>query len=274
MQSIEIRMVTEPQELQTVVELQKVYWGDEGEALVPMHMLLSLLRYGGHIHGAFDGQRMVGALIGFLGVDEHYPDMNFPQRLLVMSKRMIVLPEYRGKKIGEQLKLAQADYARSHGIQLVTWTYDPLLARNAYLNLHKLGAVGQYYKADYFGPMTTDSTLSGDRLIANWWLHIDATPTHRDVPQANQTKRDGPFLVPEDFTVLDVDAVHFEIPVDFEAIREADPDLAAAWRAHVRDAFTAYFARGFVASDFWREADERVAYLFTRNSARYAFQAT
>ena len=144
MTEIDIRTLHTAEEMSLAVELQRVYWGDNMADLVPDHMLLSISRYGGHIHAAYDGDKMVGLLIGFLGADIEANDKaDAPSQLYVMSKRMVVLPEYRGQKIGEHLKQAQRQFAQQHNIQLVLWTFDPLLSRNAYLNLHKLGATGQ-----------------------------------------------------------------------------------------------------------------------------------
>src|SRR5215510_15581453 len=130
--TISIRSLSTMEELETAVELQKIYWGEDMGDLVPHHMLLSFSRYGGHVHGAYDEGRLVGVLMGFLGAEISTDGAeDAPSRMYVMSKRMVVLPEYRGKKIGEDLKLAQRDFAIRHNIQLVTWTFDPLLSRNA-----------------------------------------------------------------------------------------------------------------------------------------------
>src|SRR5690606_24744048 len=102
MTEITIRTLHSADEMSAAVDLQRVYWGNNMEDLVPEHMLLSIARYGGHIHAAYDGNRMVGLLMGFLGADID-PDeaSDAPSQLYVMSKRMVVLPEYRGQKIGE-----------------------------------------------------------------------------------------------------------------------------------------------------------------------------
>jgi chorismate synthase len=277
MTEIIIRTLHTLDEMEAAVELQKVYWGDDMGDLVPGHMLTSIANYGGHIHGAFDGDKIVGMLVGFLGADIKPDDsQNAPSRMLVMSKRMVVLPEYRSHKIGENLKLAQADFARQHGIQLVTWTFDPLLSRNAYLNLHKLGAVGQKYLEDYFGGKSDNPVLRADRLVVNWWVnhaHVQnrSQLEWSDVPIANEVNfsSDG-LIIPQDFQLPDSPIVHLEIPSDFQPMETIDAALAASWRDHVRQGFKRLLAAGYLATDFMR-VENRVFYVFTRDDKTFAF---
>ncbi|MCS6835088.1 MAG: hypothetical protein NZ750_03610 [Anaerolineae bacterium] len=271
------RTLRSPAEMEQVVELQKGYWGDDGLALVPSHMLLSIANYGGQVVGAYDGDELVGVLIGFLGADIDADDaQSAAARLLVMSKRMIVLPQYRSQKIGEHLKWLQRDYALRHGVQLITWTFDPLLARNAYLNLHKLGAVGQRYQIDYFGASASHPTLSADRLVANWWVrHPHAQPNApRPLPDNaqsfNRVRPFGDFSAPSELEGLQrpCSAWLVEIPADFPALQSVDPMLAADWRAHIRQAFTALLEAGYLASDFLRR-DNRTFYVFTPDDGTF-----
>jgi chorismate synthase len=277
MTEIKIRTLHTPDEMEAAVELQKVYWGDDMGDLVPGHMLTSIANYGGHIHGAYDGDKMVGMLVGFLGADIKPDDnQNAPSRMLVMSKRMVVLPEYRSHKIGENLKLAQADFARQHGIQLVTWTFDPLLSRNAYLNLHKLGAVGQKYLEDYFGGKSGNPVLRADRLVANWWVnhpHVQnrSSDDLNAAPVANTVtfSPDG-VPMPQEFSLPDSAIIRLEIPSDFQPIESSDAALAAHWRDHVRYSFKQLLEAGYLATDFMRVGN-RVFYVFTRDDKTFAF---
>jgi chorismate synthase len=264
--SISIYSLATTEELETAVELQKVYWGDDMGDLVPHHMLLSFSRYGGHVHGAYDEGRLVGVLMGFLGAEINTDgNEDAPSRLYVMSKRMVVLPEYRGKKIGEDLKLAQRDFAIRHNIQLVTWTFDPLLSRNAYLNLHKLGAVGQHYRENYFGASASNPVLSADRLEVNWWVKHPHT-TYRtqqnaeNAPLANNAK--------QDFHLPNAPVIRLEIPSEFQSLEPAE---APAWREFIRPAFISLLEAGYIATDFIR-VENRVFYVFTRDDGSYTFK--
>lgn len=297
---ITIRTLHTPEEMDAAVDLQKVYWGDDMGSLVPSHMLLSIAKYGGHIHGAYDDLQMVGMLHGFLGARiQPDDDLSAPKRLLVMSKRMVVLPEYRGHKIGERLKLAQRDFAIRHGIELVTWTFDPLLARNAYLNLHKLGAVGQQYEEDYFGSNATNPALSADRLVVNWWVqhpHVQARQEKAINPVAESLLRGAVQCINETVTnagglpvPLDTlqtpsnPVVLLEIPIEFVPVERLDAGLGRLWRDHVRAAFHLLLNAGYIAVDVIRSkqlpaqasplADDldRVFYVFKRDDGTFDF---
>lgn len=265
-------------EMRAAVDLQKVYWGDNMADLVPQHMLLSIARYGGHLHAAYDGDNMVGLLIGFSGADIH-PDDNVdaPSRMFVMSKRMVVLPGYRGQKIGETLKQCQREFAQRHHIQRVVWTFDPLLSRNAYLNIHKLGAVGQKYEENYFGEDPLNPVLSADRLQVNWWVNhpsLDNRPRldYSDAALVNTVRfTDDGLLYPHDVDFPDGNVLRLEIPMEFVPLDRIDPDTGKRWRDVVRYAFTELLARGYLATDFAR-IDNRVFYIFTRDDGTYTFQ--
>ncbi|MDQ7034513.1 MAG: GNAT family N-acetyltransferase [Anaerolineae bacterium] len=274
---ITIRRLYTPEEMAAAVDLQKVYWGENMGDLVPSHMLTSITNYGGHLHGAFVGDKMVGMLLGFLGADIKCENhQNAPERMLIMSKRMVVLPQYRGHKIGENLKLAQAKYARQHGIQLVTWTFDPLLSRNAYLNLHKLGAVGQKYFEDYFGMASADSVLGADRLVMNWWVRHPHVKNHPELdlsntPVANVVSLSpNGLLVPQEFRLPKHAIIRLEIPIEFQPIINIDSDLAQRWRDHVRLSFQHLLEARFIATDFTR-LENRVFYVFTHDDGTFDF---
>ncbi|XWX05246.1 GNAT family N-acetyltransferase [Aggregatilineales bacterium SYSU G02658] len=270
---VEIRALRTPDELQQAVELQKIYWGSDMSDIVPLHMLLSMANYGGHVFGAFVDGKLVGLLMGFLGA-KITPADRTPARdaLLVMSKRMVVLPEYRNYKIGEHLKQAQRQFALDHGVPLVTWTFDPLIARNAYLNLHKLGAVGQAYQMDFFGVDAANPTLSGDRLVANWWVahpHVAdrSAREHADGVCVGAVEAGQPRFLG---VSLGAPALLLEIPPDVQALEKSDAPLAGAWRAYAREAFPALFAAGYLATDVIRRG-EQTFYVFTPDDGTFTF---
>lgn len=278
MTEIQIRTLHSAEEMSAAVDLQRVYWGDNMADLVPDHMLLSISRYGGHIHAAYDGDKMVGLLMGFLGADiDPRDEADAPSQLYVMSKRMVVLPEYRGQKIGEHLKQAQRQFAKQHNIQLVLWTFDPLLSRNAYLNLGKLGAIGQKYEKDYFGTSANNPVLSADRLQVNWWVnHLSLNkPTSinfANTPIVNSVSlSEEGLLIPNDFNLPDSEIVRLEIPMEFVPLERLNPDLGQKWRDFIRYAFPELLSAGYLATDFTR-IENRVFYIFTQDDGTYTFQ--
>lgn len=268
MAEIEIRRLLSAAEHDQAVALQQSYWGEDADNLVPRHMLHSIARYGGHVLGAFDEARLIGLVIGFIGADV---DVDAPNarpamaNLLIMSKRMVVLPAYRGQNIGFRLKMAQRDLAVRQAIRLVTWTVDPLLAPNAHLNIRKLGGVIQRYEINYFGLEAADS-LRSDRLVVEWWVTQRRVKERAkgggsaltlqqyfdvNAPIVNRADCSREWLRPRRMT--DVPGSTFalvEIPGDFRELEAADRGLADEWRYHIRDVFRQILAAGYIVTDF------------------------
>ncbi|MBK8026344.1 MAG: hypothetical protein IPK19_34385 [Chloroflexi bacterium] len=289
---IQIRPLRTMEDMAPAVDLQHSYWGDEAEAVVPAHMLFSLASFGGHVLAAYDGDKMVGVLIGFLGTNMDDPDRPAMANLQVVSKRMVILDSYRGHGIGYKLKLAQREIAIKQGVRLVVWTFDPLLAQNAHLNLRKLGAVCTSFKPDYYGTRAESGLArlgDSDRLFVEWWV------THRRIEERLFGKRadltlaqylqadtiivnpaqitsDG-MLIPSDTGTLPATSMALvEIPLNYSSFETANSRLAKAWREHIRRWFDLLFQRHFVVTDFLRaqhEGRERGFYLLSYSGAQF-----
>jgi chorismate synthase len=288
MSDIVIRRLRTGLELELAVELQKVYWED-GDALVPAHMLQTLTKSGGHVLGAYDGDKLVGFVMGFIGTDIDYEDPDARPamaNLLILSKRMVVLSEYRGQNLGYLLKMAQREVAMKQGIRLITWSFDPLLAANAHLNIRKLGGVIQQYKMKYYEPTSHDS-LRGDRVLVDWWV------THQRVkerakgttnnltlkqyfdvntPIVNRADISGELIRPR--AITDVPHSTFamiEIPLNFREIIAKDSDLTQAWCDHIQEVFLKMMSAGYIVTDFVRgefEGKDRTFYLLSHDSGQ------
>lgn len=290
MATIEIRPLYNLTEMKAAVELQKIYWGEDLESVIPAHMLFSLATNGGHVLAAFDGERMVGVLIGFLGTNMEEQDRPAMANLHFVSKRMVILPEYRGQGIGYKLKLAQRSLAMRQGVRLVVWTFDPLLAANAHLNVRKLGGISYRYLENYYGT-SDDGGLaklgSSDRLQVEWWVtnrrvEERITGTRGDLSLKQYLDAYTPIVNPAEFNDdLPRPAATFsrpsgalvlvEIPAQYELMMERDPQLAQTWRSHTRDVFKMLFSMGFVVTDFMRETFEgrdRAFYLLSQTNTR------
>jgi predicted GNAT superfamily acetyltransferase len=273
---ITIRPLTTLDEMYAVADLQKVHWGDDEESLVPAHMLYSLASFGGHVLGAFDGEKLIGALIGFLGTNVEESERPAMANLQFVSKRMVVDPAYRSKGIGYRLKLAQRDVAIQQGVRLVTWTFDPLLAANAHLNIRKLGGVCKHYLKDYYGTSQRGNlaTLgSSDRLLVEWWvthrrIKERLAPTRGDLKLSAYLEANTPILNPTTLgenglvqpatrhNSLTGTLALIEIPRDYPAIVARDEVLAKHWRIHSRQILMSVFAEGFIVTDFLSETYE------------------
>jgi predicted GNAT superfamily acetyltransferase len=289
---VAIRTLHALDDMRAAVDLQKSYWGEGADEAVPAHMLFSLANHGGHVLAAYDGDRMIGVLIGFLGTSEQDSDRPAMANLQLVSKRMVVLPDYRNHGIGYRLKLAQRDHAISQGIRLVTWTFDPLLATNAHLNVRKLGATVQTYLQDYYGTEEESGLVTlgtSDRLLAEWWV------TNRRVEERISGRRgdlslqqyldadtvilnpttvtaDGAVIPAESNVVPHTSLALLEIPVDYAAMVRNNPALAQTWRLHTRDLFQRVMAGGYIVTDFIKAAYEgrqRGFYLLSYNGPQF-----
>lgn len=282
MSNIAIKRLLTAREFNQAVELQKVYWGNDASNLVPRHVLHTICHHGGHLLGAYDGARLVGFVMGFFGtaIDPEAPDADrAASNLLIMSKRMLVLPQYRGRNIGFKLKMSQRDIALQQGIDLVTWTVDPLLAANAHLNFRKLGAISSQFAVNYFDHPDSDS-LSADRFIVHWRVkgkRAEACASgytsrrtleqclDENIPIVNVNKESGPAIAPRVLSQLsDTDSVLVEIPSDMRHLDEHIPQVARRWRLHIRELMGRLIESGYVVSDFVSAAQgrQRRAYYF------------
>lgn len=208
-------------------------------------IMRALEHAGSYVVGAYDGPTMVGASAGFLGMG---PD----GRPRLHSHISGVLPAAQGRQVGWALKLHQREWALARDIHQITWTFDPLVRRNGWFNLGKLGAEGVEYLVDFYGPMK-DGINAGDhtdRLFVVWDLLSPAavaaaegsplTPSlvggalvleeQDDKPVAGLEAGDGPALV--------------RLPADIERLRIDVPDVAREWRLAVRAALEPLLAGG------------------------------
>lgn len=289
-ENLTIRPLTTLDEMYAAADLQRTFWGNDVESVVPAQMLYTIYESGGHVIGAFDGGRMIGVLMGLIGTDIAIKDRPAMANLLIASKRMVVLPDYRSGGIGYKLKLAQRDAAMKQSIRLVTWTFDPLKSPNAHLNLRKLGGVVREYKINAYG--TDDSNgLSqfgwSDRIRVQWWVthrrveerlsksRVDLTLSH--YLDANATivnpsgRADGVSVPGEIENTVDTSFALVEIPLDFDRIAKTEPDVAQGWQHHIRQTMLPLFDRDYFISDFLRgtvDGRERAFYLF---AADYGF---
>jgi predicted GNAT superfamily acetyltransferase len=224
--------------------LQMEIWRASEAWIVPSHALMIVSDSGGILLGARVRGQLVGFVLGFLARTDG--------TLFHASHMLGVLPEFRRHGVGAALKWRQRDVARVQGLDLMRWTFDPLEARNAYFNLHKLGASCRVYKPDYYGPMQDELNrdLPSDRLLVEWRLDSDGRrPALSTGPRSILRNRDGsPQLQLDDMAGGEPLAV--EIPDDIQAIKREAPEVALRWRLAVREAFSAALAVGYGAHDF------------------------
>ncbi len=251
--SVEIRDVERQSEYKACAQMQLDVWGFPEIEVVPAGFLIAMHHYSGTVIGAFDGERMVGFVCGFGGWDGGRPYHH--------SHMLAVLPEYRGQQIGENLKWAQRDRVLTQGVELINWTYDPLQAPNANLNINRLGCVVRRYIVNLYG--VSDSPLHGglptDRFEAEWHLKSGRVsnaragrwnewPGWEKLPRANRTRLTSDNLLTCEETLdvnLEVDALLVEVPMKIADLMAQDRDLALEWRYQARTLFQEYFKKGY-----------------------------
>lgn len=256
-----VRDLTKYEEFLQVREVQQHIWGfTQGEGLYPP-MLKTAAENGGTIIGAFDGGKLIGFLFGFLG-------LHTDRHLKLCSQTMGILPEYRNKGVAATLKWAQRERVLANEIELITWTYDPLEAPNARLNLRTLGGVAHVYKQNIYGEDfgALGKGLPTDRFLVEWWIATERVQQRHDGLPAEPIGLDSPIVNAcsggtgdRHITAIDLDLdlpiVRVEIPNDLQAIKKTNLALAQDWRAQTRKLFETYFARGYEAIDFVRAGE-------------------
>ena len=210
-------------------------WGPQ---LIPQQVLLRALAHAGcTLLGAVLEGQPIGVTLGFLG---------WKGGIHLHSHMTAVVPAHRSTGVGYALKLWQRAVCLREGIREIRWTYDPLVARNAYFNLVKLGAVVESLRANFYGTMvdTVNAGDESDLFEVSWWLDssrvLAALSGHPHQP-------------------TDVVRSH-EIPKDYTALSRSDPAAAREVRLAAR--------AGLLAAQNERLAIEwdDGAYRFTRRA--------
>jgi predicted GNAT superfamily acetyltransferase len=237
-------------ELEACVQLQVDTWGYDPTDVIPRKAFLVWQKVGGQVIGAFDtdiaGASPQGGPESLIGFVLALPGIKFDsgQPTPYLHSHMMAVKEgYRNRGLGAQLKLEQRKDALSRGIRLIEWTFDPLEIKNAFLNIHKLGAIVRSYFVDFYG--VSSSRLQGglptDRLLAEWRLdapHVEAILDGRAE------------------TALIVDEI-IQVPAAVYVWKatEAAREQALALQMENRQKFQEAFSRGLAVLGFVRDAD-------------------
>ncbi|HET9780206.1 MAG TPA: GNAT family N-acetyltransferase [Candidatus Dormibacteraeota bacterium] len=252
--TVEIRELFDLGDLRNISGLFAVVWGRPAEPPLDSDLLKALAHSGNYVSGAFADGRLVGGLVGWLGGD--------PRHELHMHSHILgVLPDTEARGVGFDLKQHQRGWCLERGVKLMEWTTDPLVRRNAYFNLTKLGAEAPRYLVNFYGEMK-DGLNAGeesDRLLIRWVLDSDraneaATGHAPELDAEKLGERAGNAIVavgPSGEPVITQSSARVlicQVPDDIVALRHSDPGLARAWRKAVRDALGGALARGYAIS--------------------------
>ncbi len=264
---VEVREMTRAAEHQAAEKLLARVWSaDPVRSPLPAHVTRTLALIGGYVAGAYDADgELLGAAAGFLtGNTAELGPAHLHSHIAGVAEAA------RSRHVGFALKLHQRAWALSRGMTQVTWTFDPLVARNAYFNLSKLGARAVAYLADFYGDMSDgiNAGQGSDRLLAQWDLSSESTllavhdkhasPDLAEVGLArlagvgrlalSRDARGAPQLV--DPIRTGNEPLACAVPADIELMRREDPQLALAWRQAVRAALGGAMRAGYRVDGF------------------------
>ena len=264
---MQIRPLTTDDELRQCVALQRETWGAEFDDIVPPSILKVVQRVGGVAAGAFDERgEMLGFVFGMAGVRDG--------RIVHWSDMLAVRAASRDAGVGRRLKQFQRQAARASGAVTMYWTYDPLVARNAHLNLNRLGVAVDEYVEDMYGASQGDlhRGFGTDRFVVAWPLDRDPAPPagdtsaeERTAPVINGEMVDGRAAL----ALIGAGEPHLlrvAIPRDIMKVRDQSTERAAAWRASTRAAFRWARHHGWHPVRFFSESGSELAYYVLRKS--------
>ncbi|AFR47677.1 GNAT family N-acetyltransferase [Gordonia sp. KTR9] len=264
---VEVRELSSPDELEDLLRIFDDVWRpDPTNRPVGTDMLRALSHAGNYVAGAFIGDHLAGGSVAFFGA---------PVGETLHSHITGVTRRGRGHQVGYALKMHQRRWALERGLSTITWTFDPLVARNAYFNLAKLGATPMHYYEDFYGELGDElgGDADSDRVLVAWDLNT-AAPSGPGVSGPPQSVDE--LLADGAVSIIDVDqpsrpvahhervtpeaGVVVEVPRDVESMRVSAPLDAARWRIALRDALSPLLVEG--------EARRAVKFL---RSGHYAF---
>ncbi len=221
-----VRILQSLDEMRRLLQVADQVWGAPAGSMVSPDFLMALAHTGGYVAGLFapdsEHSTMVGCSFGLLA--------RFDGELVLHSHITGVLGTLQHRGLGRMLKQHQRSWARDNGLSAITWTFDPLVRRNGWFNLHCLGATAEEYFVDFYGPLgdAINGTDESDRLLAHWAISSARADRAAERALPSHEPQPGDVLI--------------ATPADIVDIRCEDPDLARHWRRTVRDQLQNIFA--------------------------------
>ncbi len=216
---ISIKSFSTTAELNLAREIFDSTWSKDFGTEITPNLLQALVHSGAYVSGAFMDGKCIGAAFAFPATT---------RGLHLHSHMTAVLDEYRDQGVGYALKMNQWHWAKKNNFSEISWTFDPLVSRNAKLNLIKLGVNISSYHPNFYGDMP-DALNAGDetdRLMVSWKV-VGENPVKREL-----------ISTPKPTDIL------IQIPGDIVAIRTRNKEENLRWRRKVREQFLQAFEKG------------------------------
>jgi predicted GNAT superfamily acetyltransferase len=273
---VAVRLLETLDEFRICEALQKAVWGFADVDIVPARLLAAMSKSGALVLGAFRGSEAIGFAFGFPGWRDG--------KHIWCSHMLAVVPGERDSGIGFQLKCEQRRRLLDRPIDLVTWTFDPLESRNAYLNISKLGCVAWEYWVNLYGRTSSPlhRGLDTDRVVPRWYFRsrrveerlADGVPRRSLdglAPIHEARLVDGVLVPGKPRLDLRDPLVVLEVPAETSDLRLHHPRIARRWQLVVRQALQRYFARGYALVEVVSTLEDgrrRARYLLDRDARR------
>ena len=243
--TIVIRKLTTIEDIRLVQPLEQLVWGAYA---IPVHQTFTAAKNGGLVIGAFSGDEIVGFSYSFPGFANG--------QAFLCSHMLGIHPNYQLMGIGKQLKDEQLKLAVEMGYELITWTFDPLESRNAYLNTTKLYGICSTYLENWYGEMDDglNKGLPTDRFKIEWWISSERvegkwkpqiSSYDRPFKVRKSAKGNPTLLLDEKEMPTDCEGIEIPVPEHYQLIKRSEPELALDWRKKIRTIFQLLFASGY-----------------------------
>jgi threonine synthase len=252
------RVLTTSDDFAGCEQLQREAFGFDEREVTPREVLGVIQEAGGLVIGLFDGNKLVAFSSALLGKDS--------QGLYLHSDLAAVQPNLQSQGLGRALKEAQRKFAQEMGFERIRWTYDPMLTKNANLNIQKLGARAVEFKRDVYGASSSTlyAQLPTHRFVVEWDLKESRTgagvPTDAPVVLRSNNGEPHAEAVPSG-----APSVIVEVPLHYLEVKDVSFEQAARWQDAFAQVAEQLFAQGYVVDGFEPERERGVGkYLFSR----------
>jgi predicted GNAT superfamily acetyltransferase len=251
---VTVRECVSVDDFKQCIELEREVWHDDDIGIMPIRLYMISKTCNAPTIGAFDA---ADQLVGFV----HTSLALLGTHVVYHSHLAAVVEGLRHRDIGYRMKLAQREHALLVGIPLIMWTFDPLLSRNAHLNINKLGAIMRRYEVNYYSEgfsTVFDADVPSDRIFAEWWV---ASPHVKSVLGGSRPS-------------VEEEGGSIEIPEDITSVRATSIEEHLKWRLAVREDFQRELARGNIVRAFARQPEKRSGrYIFGPDEEQFHFDA-
>jgi predicted GNAT superfamily acetyltransferase len=256
---LSVRQLSDKKEFEDAEEVQMSAWGMGPRGATPKEVMIAINDNGGLVLGAFDSRKMVGFALTLVGYAAG--------RTYMYSHMTGVAKDYQSKGVGYMLKQKQREIALEKGFELIAWTFDPIISRNAHFNFGKLGVVARTYFVNYYGPMD-DSINFGwdtDRILCEWHISPERLARIRafakedisDAYVAIKKSGEEPYSRCVDWSVdLTAKKVLVDIPSDVVALKTKNLEEGRRWRQGTREVFRKYFEAGYTSVALLEKGDQ------------------